>query len=651
MLLWGSLSLVTWIASKQISQNFSWWPQAWIDNKEITLDNAGHQINRSPQTEEIIETLNKRYPPSSGQLDKALVMLDSIIATWLVDKELADTMQSVLLSWDQEKIAWTMDEVMQEIQSNWEHHEWNQALVMILSVLATAWFWMMIVWAAKWKTISFVKHHAVFAALTLIMWTQMPHEIMHWLIESLVAFLAIFGIVRGARWITNIVNMEDLDSEQTKAVLWLLWPIASIITTPAAAWIFAPLRKNLKEDDQYVAMQTVGNMDWAVGIGDFPFIYNFMKNWIAHWAVWQLGVMWPVMLFHKIYQWLLRKISPQKLRSARPQIWNILKWFRFDKSRLWASTSIAGEELEQAQQFLAFLKNKLQLIEALSNEEKNIMFEAISNEEHDLWVDIPWIEHIKNGDDIQNLQTFTDELENMLSSPDAQKDIAVIVEETRRAMIDGHISREELEQFIHISHDSHAITDLSGKIGFSQIISKREHEVDNVFNKLMCSIHANHNEVEIARVFTAQALAISLLIPSFSVLLESVPQLLEGADAWFSSVADNYAATAVTRTADNAKAIAFAIIWWALSIYGNMANLNFMGNDGNFKKSLIMAKYVLPTLLFAYWWFNSEKIASMVSWNHLFDKSEIKKTSKRKENQIVYGETPEQYEKIYWVTN
>lgn len=605
------IALALWVGWWEIKNSVSWNTQESTMTVDKVEDNTTHtlQDNAHVHGEDSIRKIH------------SIIETDTSISP-----QLKDTITNAITSNNPDTIADTIQAITEHIGDHSNHGEshGNQTMIMILSLLTTVWFAWMIVWAARWKPISFVRHHAIFAWLTAIMATQMPHEILHWLIESAIAFVAIFGITRLSRWITNKVDFEKLDGEEAKTVLWFLWPIASIITTPAAAWVFAKMKNNMNEDEKYISMQTLGNVDGWIAIGDFPFLYNWMKNgpWMG--TLRQTGVMWPIMIFHKLYQAILRKVWPKKLVKARPQIMQILKWFRFDKTRLGHSASIDAEELAQAKEFLEYLKWRVKEIKDLDSHHHKLLDEVIGQTDKEIWeqivsAQIPWndlwfsvegMDHIKTVDDFQNLEKFTQELENVLTHPETSKDISIIVEEVRRAISDGHISPEEVQQFMHGDYSN--TNTVVAKLPWLQwAIEKLEQRVDGIFNILMRKLYANHNEVEISRVFTAQALAISLLIPAFSSLLSTVPEALEWLDAGFSSVADNYAATAVTWVADNAKSIAFAILWWALSIYGNMANLNFLGKDGNFAKSLKMAKYMIPTLMFTYGRFNSDKVINM----------------------------------------
>ena len=546
-----------------------------------------------------------------------------LMSNHTITREEGGEILNIIESKDPEQIQQKIESLTDSLDHEaWHESHGNKTIIILLSILATARFASMIIGSARGKPISFIKHHAVFAWLTAIMATQMPHEIMHGLIESAVAFAAIFGITRLSRGITNKVDFEKLDAEEAKTALWLLGPIASLITTPAAASVFAKMRKKMSEDDKHIAMHAVGNIDGGVLRGDFPFLYNRMKNGIVQWAIWQAWVMAPIMLFHKLYQWWLWKIGPKKIAKSLPQIRQIVKWFRFDRKRLGHSASLEGEEIAQAHEFLAYLKEKIKSDSTIDAWDREEIIDSTGEIEEELWLNNDDTDNRTNEDtestawaeNRQNLENFATSLEDLLTNPETSKDIAVIVAEVRRALADWHISREELEQFMHGDHPSedHIITKIPW---FKWIIARMEARVDGIFNKIMKKIHANHNEVEVSRVFTVQALAISLLIPVFTVLLKEAPWALEWLDAGFSSAADNYAATAVTWIADNAKSIIFAILGWTLSIFGNMSNLNFLGKDGDFKTSLRMAKRMAPTLMFAYFRCNSDAALSYIRSN------------------------------------
>ncbi len=93
--------------------------------------------------------------------------------------------------------------------------------------------------------------------------------------------------------------------------------------------------------------------------------------------------------------------------------------------------------------------------------------------------------------------------------------------------------------------------------------------------------------------------------------MENVPAATEAVANVTSAIADNYAATAITWVSSNAKALSFSILAGTLTIYGNMANLNFLGKNANFMESVKYARYMLPTLLFAWMMTNPEKVQGL----------------------------------------
>lgn len=549
---------------------------------------------------EIVQGAQNKIDTASNTIQALLAETDSIA------DPLKDSIQQALASNNPDSIADAMEQITEtmDIHDEWSEHHGNQTLIMILSLLATAWFAYMIVWAARSQPISFLKHHAVFAGLTIAMATQMPHEIMHGLIESGIAFVAIMGITRVSRWIINKVDFSQLEWEDAKTALWFLWPLASIITTPAAASVFAKMREKMTTDEKYIAMQTIGNVDGWIGIGDFPFLYNWMKNWIIPGTIRQAWVMLPTMVFHKLYQALLWKIWPKKIKNAWPVIRNIFKWFRFDFKRLGHSASIEGEERVELQELLHELQKQIEETTDIDTDEKAIIQDVIAGMITEGTDGEESIDNPNKNTDIMG--QYASALEDILQDPKSWETIWSILNMVQRAITSDGISQSELNELRSAIANNDTATMQEKIPGLKWLFKKLEDTIEWWFSTIMGKIHASHNEVEIWKVFTAQALAISLLVPAFSALLKRAPAMLEPLDAWFSSVADNYAATAVTWMADNAKSLSFAILGWALSLFGNMANLNFLGKDGSFLTSLKMAKYMIPTLMFAYWYFNSD---------------------------------------------
>lgn len=270
---------------------------------------------------------------ASQNIDTAQKNLDFLLDKNQLDIQTHTIYKEIITHADSDTITQHIEDIhsqLQQKEAGSENSKDHNTLVMILSILALAWFSRMIVDSIKGKHISFIKHHGVFAAIAAVMATQIPHDIAHGLVESVVATLAILGISRLARGIYIKTDLSQLSDEEAKHVLWALGPLASIITTPAAATIFADLGKKLTHDkDKYQAMQSIGNVDGALFIGDFPFLYNWMQNGIGKGILWQGKIMLPILIFHKIFQAISRKISPASVWKHRTIITEIVKNFRF----------------------------------------------------------------------------------------------------------------------------------------------------------------------------------------------------------------------------------------------------------------------------------------------------------------------------------
>ena len=129
------------------------------------------------------------------------------------------------------------------------------------------------------------------------------------------------------------------------------------------------------------------------------------------------------------------------------------------------------------------------------------------------------------------------------------------------------------------------------------------------FGRFVHAIRASEEEAEVMRVFTAQALAIGLLVP-FVVVVSSWIQHHTGhvygpatlATAVTTKFADNYAATATFWSIDEIIAIMVSIIMGAAYLFGNMANLSFLGNTIEKLETLKYGILVWPTVGFGLAW-------------------------------------------------
>ncbi len=492
-------------------------------------------------------------------------------------------------------------------------------LTLLISLISLLWFANMIRGCIQGKPVSFIKHHLPFVVGLLAMSTQIPQEVLHGLMESLVAFVAIMGISRAARGVTTKVDFSQLTEEQAQTVLVTLGPLASLITTPALATIFAPLGEKLSTRDRYIAMHSLANVDGGVNVGDFPFLWVWMQKGIVEGAIWQAKLMLPIMLFNKIMQAIFFKVGPAKIWKHKGLIWNVIKGFNFDKKRLTKSHEIVAEETALLREFLEYVRTNIGQLEhevgpeavaainTLIEKESAVAEQADEAEAKDEAGSEGGLS--EKEQQLKRFKMLEGELAEVLEDKEfLAKHVREAVVVLRRALNDGKITREELAAF----HMGHQIDQLQKKVpGLGGVVKNLEIAADQKYAKICEKLKFSHNEVEIGRVFTAQALAVGVLVPVISTFLENVPAATEAVANVTSAIADNYAATAITWVSSNAKALSFSILAGTLTIYGNMANLNFLGKNANFMESVKYARYMLPTLLFAWMMTNPEKVQGL----------------------------------------
>jgi len=387
-----------------------------------------------------------------------------------------------------EKIETTGDNLESETSDSdhGAHGPEQMKPMLLLGTIAVAVFTFMIWASVVWKHKISFWYHGIFIGLICWGYTINPEHFIHELTFSGIAVVAILGIVRVARGVKNVVDFSELSLEQTKAVIWALGPVASLITTPAAGTTLKQLRSNLPTSrDKCIAMHWLCNVGGGVGVGDFPFLFVWMTFAAAMgpsgiWAatLWQMKVMIPVMIFHMFVMMpIIWEIRPRMIWRNIGTILRVAKGFRYD----W-----------------------------------KLCFEF-----------------------------------------------------------------EEIE----------------------------EESKDTIFGRFVHFIHASEEEAEVKRVFTAQALAIGLLVP-FAICASAwmlqvtghVQGPATGSTAIMTMFADNYAATATFWTVDNIIALMMAIVMGAAFLYGNMANLSFLGNTITKAETLKHGVLVWPTAAFGLGW-------------------------------------------------
>lgn len=489
------------------------------------------------------------------------------------------------------------DRIIEEVSES-GHEDFNK-LTLLISAVALLWFANMIRGCLKGKEISFIQHHIPFVVGLAAMATQAPGHVAHGLQESAAAFVVILVISRVSRGITNKIDFTQLSEEQAKTVLVAIGPLASLITTPAASTVLAPLKDRLtSEREKYIAMHGVSNVDGGLAIGDFPFFYVWMQKGVLAGSLWQAELMFPIMFFHKLMQAIYLKVGPAQIWKHKATLLGIVKGFSFDASRLTDSHDIHSEEVVVMRKFLEHVKKELARLKA------ELPTEVVTEVEKLIESQEPALEDMALGhgegtgtqdssEQLARLEALQREIEEVISDP---KNISEALNVLQHAMSDGRITREELDRFKEAGHLHEIVKKLPG---FKGLVKELESSANNLYARICEKLKFSHNEMEIGRVFTAQALAIGLLIPAVAGVLHAAPGLTEPVTILTSGTADNYAATAITWATHNAKALSLSILAGALTIFGNMANLNFLGKDAHLMASIVNARFMFPTLTFA----------------------------------------------------
>ena len=352
-------------------------------------------------------------------------------------------------------------------------------------------------------------------------------------------------------------------------------------------------------------MHSAANTDGGAFIGDFPFLYVWMQKGITAGIAWQAGVMAPIMLFNKLWQAVQFKVGPMTSWKHKDLLWKAIKGFRFEPKRLTEAHDIRNEEMKMLDEFLIHVrKNLSSMREELGPEVYKAVDVFLEAESVDLsdkgTANLP-----EGGPEMARMQQLQNEIETVLSDDETQVHFATIVAVLRRALADGKITATELEDFEHAAHLEDLVKDVPGLRGTIHDLNLK---ADGVFQRICEKLKFSHNEAEIGRVFTAQALAIGLLIPAISHILSNVPVLTEVVGSITTGTADNYAACALTWATDNAKAVAISIVLGASTIFGNMANLNWLGKDANFKESVLQSRHLIPVMAFMFPYLNDVNV-------------------------------------------
>ena len=546
--------------------------------------------------------------------EKGRTGLEELMVTGFVSQEQVTRITNAATNLDSASIehelalieaqAGTHDSVHEATEGG-HNTEFNK-LTLLMSYIALLWFAAMIVGCLRGNEVSFIKHHSVFVLGLIAMATQAPGHVLLNVAEGVAAFTAIMTISRGARGITNKVDFNQVSDEEAKTLLVWLGPLASLITTPAFATIMSPLRDRLmKKSDKYRGMHSAANTDGGAFIGDFPFLYVWMQKGITAGIAWQAGVMAPIMLFNKLWQAVQFKVGPMTSWKHKDLLWKAIKGFRFEPKRLTEAHDIRNEEMKMLDEFLIHVrKNLSSMREELGPEVYKAVDVFLEAESVDLsdkgTANLP-----EGGPEMARMQQLQNEIETVLSDDETQVHFATIVAVLRRALADGKITATELEDFEHAAHLEDLVKDVPGLRGTIHDLNLK---ADGVFQRICEKLKFSHNEAEIGRVFTAQALAIGLLIPAISHILSNVPVLTEVVGSITTGTADNYAACALTWATDNAKAVAISIVLGASTIFGNMANLNWLGKDANFKESVLQSRHLIPVMAFMFPYLNDVNV-------------------------------------------
>ncbi|MEK7146585.1 MAG: hypothetical protein AAB802_05415, partial [Patescibacteria group bacterium] len=476
-------------------------------------------------------------------------------------------------------------------------------MVLFISFLGLAYFANMMYRCARHnESISFLRHHMVFVGGLLAMSTQMPHEIAHGLQESLIAFGAVMGITRVSRGLVSKgVDFDTVSDEEAKALIFTLGWAGSLVNSLSTSTALAPLANRLdRNEDRYIAMQNIGNIDGGIGLGAFQGLVAVNKLGLTQGPLFQAGLMIPVMLAQKLTQAVLWR--PNLIKHA-PLILRAVRGMRYDVKELGSTYTEKHEEhmlheiVDELKADLARIRGELGddytvILDIIDEGQKEISQAFIDDIERERAEGGPGMDEAKmNG--VEQYQAKTElakELEDYLHGPEGRTDAAAVTEVVLAAMRDGQVTKEEI-----LATKSAADLDalIKGKAPKNLI-----DQVTVGYERFLDRIAASHNEREIMRVFTVQAMAVPLLIPAVETMLHAAPALTEVFTAMTTAFADNYAAAAMTWGVDSAKALAVAIALGGATIYGNMPNLNFLGKNANLMDSIKASRYLLPVVGF-----------------------------------------------------
>ena len=474
-----------------------------------------------------------------------------------------------------------------------EHGESQESngLILAISFISLFYFSRMMYRAARYnEPISFLNHHLAFAVGLVGMATQMPEEIMHGLIESGVAFAAIMGVTRISRGVINKVNLGELEEEQAKAVMYVFGMFGNIINPLATGTILSPLMRRMKVNDRYIAVQNVSNIDggFLPVLGGFPGIVALNKLGFAEGLLFQIGVMTPIILFQKLWQLYLWR--PKFIKHAGI-IWDIFRGMRFDTGMLWSKYT-KHHEKEVVREIAEEFKGKLEAIKAQLGDEYSEILQAIDESTNAVVTEIAPEDESK-VEEYRVTQEAKKLLEEYMRDPNSEERMGSIVSVLLRAIRDGVIKREELLEL----RTAGGLQGIYGKIK-NRVPQGLTAQIDQAFATFCGWIHASHNEAEIMRIFTVQAMTVPLLIPGTTLVLGALPRLKECTTGGMTLFADNYAATAVHWDIDAPTALAVSICLGGGTIYGGMPNLNLLGRYANLGESIKAAKYLIPTAIF-----------------------------------------------------
>ncbi len=554
-----------------------------ISDRVGTIDATETDNSAEAQIDTTRTKLEEQAQSATTEADK---MAEQLIAGGILTSEELTQLKTLMDSDDEAGIHKFIEDHAPKAAS--EGEEGSKQFILLLSFLGLAYFANMMFRCAKdGAPISFLKHHLPFAAGLLAMGTQLPHEIIHGLIESGVAFVAVMGITRLSRGVTNKVDFNEFNEDQAKAVIFSLGWFGSIFNSLTTSTVLAPLAGKLKKKDRYIAVQNLANIDGGVFGGAFPGLVAINKLGMTNGPLFQLGLMAPIMLFQKIYQGILWR--PNLIKHAG-LIRDVLFGMSYDGALL-GHKNTEIHERHLVEEIVADLKDKIAgLREELGPDYNEVLTAIDEGQTAILSRDLKGQDSAGKVDEYTATQEAKAELEGYLANPEFAQFMGTIAVTILEAMHNGHITKDEVLALKNTGD----LDRLHHKLKAHQPKGAEE-QVNTAFARFGKVIAASHNEMEIMRVFTVQVLAVPLLIPAVGTMLHNFPVLTETFTGLTTAFADNYAACAMTWEVDPAKALAVAICFGGATIYGNMPNLNFLGKDANLMDSIKAAKYLIPT--------------------------------------------------------